>query len=152
VGIFKSVLLGCTAVLAAGAAALAQDPAPVSCSREAFATVVDDAAAALRDLNAGNKPQFQTLLRQLKERRGWSEDEFLKQAAPFVKDDQIEVYDKTSSQLLADISSMGQEGSEAKTPDCAMLDELNRAMKELVAAQTSKWAYMFDKLKAELAR
>ena len=53
--------------------------------------VVDEAAAALRDLNAKNKPAFQEKLRQLKDKRAWSHDEFLKEAAPFVRDDKIAV-------------------------------------------------------------
>ena len=122
------------------------------CQRAEFEAVVDDAAAALRDLNLKNKPDFQEKLRQLKTKRGWSNDQFLKEAAPFVRDDKIAVFDQQSDQLLNDISSLGQEGAEAKTPDCALLHELRARMKVLVDTQSAKWGYMFEKLNAALAQ
>src|SRR5262249_22619953 len=103
----------------------AQAHAPAGeCQRTDFEAVVDDAAAALRELNLKNKPDFQEKLRQLKDKRGWSHDQFLTEAAPFVRDDKIAVFDQQSDQLLNDISSLGQEGADAKTPDCALLHEL----------------------------
>jgi hypothetical protein len=112
--------------------------------------VVDEAAAALRDLNMKNKPVFQEKLRQLKDKRGWSHDQFLKEGTSFVRDDKIEVYDQDSERLLSDISSQGQEGAEAKTPDCALLTNLRGRMNVLVETQTAKWTYMFEKLDAAL--
>ena len=129
--------------------AAAQDAA---CAKAEFEAAVDEAAAALRDLNNKNRPEFQEKLRTLKDKRGWSNDQFLKEAAPYVKDEQIEVFDNKSNELLAKISSMGQEGSGAKTPDCAMLSELRAQMNVLVETQTAKWTYMFGKLSAELAK
>lgn len=123
-----------------------------SCTKAEFETVVDDAAASLRDLNLKNKPEFHEKLRVLKDKRGWTQDQFLKEAAPFVKDDKIEVFDQTSNELLAKISSMGEEGSAAKVPDCALLSELHETMNTLVSTQTEKWSYMFGKLDAELAK
>jgi hypothetical protein len=122
------------------------------CQRADFEAVVDDAAAALRDLNLKNKPDFQEKLRQLKDKRGWSHDQFLTEAAPFVRDDKIAVFDQQSDQLLNDISSLGQEGADAKTPDCALLHELRARMQVLVDTQTAKWTYMFEKLNAALAQ
>jgi len=122
------------------------------CQRADFEAVVDDAAAALRELNLKNKPDFQEKLRQLKEKRGWTHDQFLTAAAPFVRDDKIAVFDQQSDQLLNDISSLGQEGADAKTPDCALLHELRARMQVLVDTQTAKWTYMFEKLNAALAQ
>lgn len=126
--------------------------AVAACTKAEFETVVDEAASSLRDLNAKNKPEFQEKLRQLKDKRGWSQDQFLKEAAPFVKDADIEVFEKKSNELLGKISTMGQEGSAAKTPDCTMLSELHTHMKSLVETQTAKWGYMFGKLDAELGK
>jgi hypothetical protein len=138
------------AVLTA-APAFAQEAA-TTCTKTEFEDVVDDAAAALRDLNNKNRPEFQEKLRHLKDKRGWDNDQFLKEAAPFVKDDQIDVFDDKSNDLLDKISSMGQEGATAKTPDCAMLSELRGHMAVLVETQTEKWTYMFKKLDGELAK
>ena len=123
-----------------------------TCSKADFEAVVDEAAAVLRDLNLQNKPAFQDKLRQLKDKRGWSHDAFLKEAAPFVRDEQIAVHDKSSEDLLAKISTMGQEGADAKTPDCGVLKQLKGFMQQLVELQTKKWAYMFGKLDTELAK
>jgi hypothetical protein len=127
-------------------------PAPQECTKAEFEDVVDEAAAALRDLNFKNKPAFQEKLRELKDKRGWSHDQFLAEATPFVRDDKIAVFDQQSERLLLDISSQGQEGADAKTPDCALLQDLLRRMKVLVETQTAKWAYMFEKLDAALAK
>jgi hypothetical protein len=122
------------------------------CAKADFEAVVDDAAGALRDLNMQNKPAFQEKLRQLKEKRSWSHDAFLKEAAPFVRDEKIAVYDQESERLLADISTLGQEGADAATPDCALLADLKARMKTLVDTQTEKWTYMSSKLDAALAQ
>jgi hypothetical protein len=122
------------------------------CTKADFEAVVDEAAASLRDLNLKNKPAFQEKLRQLKEKRGWTHDQFLKEATPYVRDAKIAVFDQDSEQLLSDISDQGQEGAEAKTPDCALLLELRGRMKVLVDTQTAKWTYMFQKLDAALAQ
>ena len=122
------------------------------CAKADFEAVVDDAAGALRDLNLQNKPAFQEKLRQLKDKRGWTHDAFLKEAAPFVRDDKIAVYDQDSERLLTDISTLGQEGADAPTPDCALLTDLKTRMQTLVDTQTAKWTYMFSKLDAALAQ
>lgn len=126
---------------------------PKACVRADFEAVVDSSAGALRDLNLQNKPAFQDKLRLLREKRGWSHDEFMVKAAPFVQDDRIAGLDQQSSDLLGRITAMGQEGTGgAKAPDCALLEELHGHMKALIEAQQAKWAYMFGKLDAELTK
>lgn len=128
------------------------EPVPSTCAKNEFESAVDSAAERLRDLNNHNRPAFQAKLRQLKEKRGWNDDQFLKEAAPFVKDDQIAVYDDKSNELLASISSLGQEGANAPTPDCAVLARLRQLMGVLIETQGAKWTYMFQKLDTELAK
>ena len=60
-----------------------------SCAKADFEAVVNEAGSALRDLNRKNTPVFQAKLRELKDRRGWSNDEFLKEAEPFVRDERL---------------------------------------------------------------
>ncbi len=141
-------------MLALASAALAQADAPAAqqCAKAEFEDVVDEAAASLRDLNMKNKPAFQEKLRELKDKRGWTHDQFLKEAAPYVRDAKIAVFDQDLDRLLSDISSLGQEGADAKTPDCALLLELRARMKVLVDTQTAKWTYMFEKLDAALGQ
>lgn len=136
-------------VLSLSAPAAGQD---VGCTRQAFESVVGQSAAALRDLTSQNRPLFQARLRALRDKRGWAHDQFLKEAAPIVQDDRTDAFDKTSSELLADIERMGAEGSAAPTPDCAALARLRTRMEALVEAQKQKWAYLIEKVDRELAR
>lgn len=144
----RLVLIWSLAIASHGS--VAADPA--QCSKTDFQGVVNTAASTLRDLNQKNRPQFQEKLRELKAKRGWSNDVFLKEAAPLVKDDKIDALDNKSSQLLAKITAMGNEGANDKAPDCSVMSELNGYMQELVDTQTEKWSYMFEKLAAELAK
>jgi hypothetical protein len=125
---------------------------PDTCTKSEFESAVDEAAEKLRELNNTHRPTFQAKLRQLKDKRAWNNDQFLKEAAPFVKDDQITVFDDKSNELLASISSMGQEGANASEPNCKMLADLRSLMGVLVETQGAKWTYMFQKLDTELAK
>lgn len=128
--------------------ALAQQQA---CGKPEFEAVVETAAAILRDLNARNKPGFQDKLRALKDKRGWSTEQFMAEAAVYVQDDRITALDSKSSDLLARLNTMGEAGAAAKTPDCKLLGELRATMKALVDTQTEKWSHMFTKLDKALA-
>ncbi len=138
-----AVLFACAPVAAA--------EVPTTCSKEDFESVVEEAAGSLRDLNSKNRPLFQEKLRELKDKRHWTHDEFIDKAKPFVKDEKTAVYDQTTDELLSAIASMGQLGANASSPDCALMLELRVRMKNLVDTQLAKWVYMFQKLDAELA-
>ncbi len=126
--------------------------AVLACERVEFEAVVTDAANALRDLNQKNKPPYQARLKDLKERRGWSHDQFLKEAAPLVQDGKISEYDERSSALLEKIQSMGAEGASMSQPQCTALAELQGVMHALVDVQKEKWTYMFSKIEQEFKR
>ena len=111
---------------------------------------MESAAASLRDLNARNKPGFQEKLRLLREKRGWSAEQFMEQAAVYVQDERIADLDARSGELLARVNSMGEAGASSKAPDCKLLADLRATMKALVDTQIEKWAYMFTKLERAL--
>ena len=142
------VFVAALAVMGLGAA-LAQ---PASCTKTDFEAVVDQASAALQGLNQTNKPAFQDKLRQLREKRGWSHDQFLREAVPFVQDENIAEFDQKSADFLDKINAMGQDGGAARAPDCNLLHDLRATMQALVDAQTAKWTYMFEKLERELGK
>lgn len=125
--------------------------APANCTRADFENVVEEAVGQLRDLNTQNRPIFQEKLRQLRDKRHWSHDEFIENAKPFVKDDSTTAFDQKTNELLSAIASMGQVGTSSEAPNCALMQDLRQRMKMLVDTQTAKWAYMFKKLDAELA-
>jgi len=137
------------ALLGAGRVALPQTPA---CAKIDFETVVNEAGAALRDLNQQNTPLFQTKLRQLKDKRNWSNDQFLKEAEPLVRDEAIAGYDKKSEELVGRIMGAGQAEPAPAAPDCALLADLRAALKVLVETQKAKWTHMFAKIEKELAK
>ncbi len=121
-----------------------------NCQKSEFEAVVEESATVLRDLNAKNKPAFQEKLKQLKEKRGWTHEQFMTEAAPLVRDEKIEEFDIQTDDLVTAMSTMGQEGAASANPDCALLLELRARLKVLVDTQNAKWAYMFEKLETEL--
>ena len=140
------------AVAAAVWAAFASPAGAGSCSRADFEAAVGEAAQALRELNQVNKPTFQAKLRQLKAKRGWSHDQFLAEAAPIVQGQKIAGYDDEAAGFLARIEQLGAEGTSAASPDCSRLAEVRQSMTSLVDVQKAKWAYMFQRIGAELER
>ena len=114
----RSAAWGVAAVLLLALPAPARRPQPSrrSCAKTDFEAVVNEAGAALRDLNRENTPRFQGKLRDLKDKRGWGNDQFLKEAEPFVRDGEIVVYDQKSEQLLNRITGGGQQGALARRP------------------------------------
>jgi hypothetical protein len=143
VGMIALVLAVANAVCA-----LAETP----CSKADFEAVVDEAAAALRSLNHQNTPQFQARLRQLKDKRGWSHEQFLLEASPFVRDEAIAAFDQKSEDFLARITQGGQSQVTATALNCGLLVELRGALAALVETQKAKWTYMFDKINGELRK
>lgn len=130
--------------------AMASEVQANSCKRGDFVAVVDGASQALGALTRKNSPLFQARLRQLKTKRSWSHDDFLKQAAPYVRDKTIAGFDAKSRAALLRIETLGSQGETASAPDCALLKELRGAMATLVATQEAKWRYMFKKIDGAL--
>jgi hypothetical protein len=147
----RAGLVGVIALLLAlghAEGALAETP----CSKADFEAVVDEAAAALRSLNHQNTPQFQARLRQLKDKRGWSHEQFLLEASPFVRDEAIAAFDQKSEDFLARITQAGQSQATAAALNCGLLLELRGSLAALVETQKAKWTYMFDKINGELRK
>ncbi len=88
----------------------------------------------------------------LKDKRQWTYDEFVRQAAPLVADERITEFDQKSADHLLRINTMGDAGASAASLDCKLLETLRSNMAALVETQTQKWAYMFGKIDAEIAK
>jgi hypothetical protein len=138
-----------TAFLLARAGAAAAQSA--TCSRADFETTVEKSADVLREISQQNAPKFQSLLRQLKDKRGWSHEQFMREAEPFVRDDTTAEHDQKSEELLLAINTRGQDGGSGR-PDCVILTELRTNMTSLVEVQRAKWAHVFGKITAALAK
>jgi hypothetical protein len=137
------------ALAGAGRTALAQGAA---CAKTDFEAVVNAAGAALRDLAQQNTPAFQAKLRELKDKRSWSNDEFMKQAEPLVRDATVAGYDKKSEELVARITGGGGRSEAEPAPDCALLTGLQADLKLLVETQQAKWTHMLARVQQELAK
>lgn len=135
------------ALLCVAGPALAQ-----TCAKADFEAVVDEAASALSALHHQNTPRFQGKLRQLKDKRGWSHDQFMSEAAPLVRDDTIVGFDQKSEDLLTRITQGGQTGTAGAAPDCGLLADLRKQLGVLVETQKAKWTYMFQRIEQELAK
>jgi hypothetical protein len=140
------------AALMAFATAAVAEAQPAGCTRAEFEAVVQDAAQALVALNQKNAAPFQAKLRALKDKRGWSHDQFMAEAQPLVQDDRIAEFDRQSGEYLDRINSMSVAGTAGRSPDCKLLADLKANMKAMVDAQVAKWAYMFERVDKELVR
>jgi hypothetical protein len=143
------VLVLLLAPLGASRAAWSQAAA---CAKGDFEAVVNAAGTALRDLAQQNMPLFQAKLRQLKDKRSWSNDEFKTQAEPLVRDETTTGFDKTSEELVARITGGGKGESEPAAPNCALLTGLQADLKLLVETQQAKWTHVLAKVDQELAK
>jgi hypothetical protein len=119
------------------------------CRKEDFAAVVDQSGQVLRALTDENKSPFQEKLRLLQQKNGWTDQQFLTEARPYVVDDKIKALDEEANGLLTGIATLG-DTSGAKQPDCAVLDSLKGNLTKLVDVVKAKWRHMDDKLVAAL--
>jgi hypothetical protein len=146
---FGAVVVVLLALAGAGPPALSQGGA---CAKADFEAVVNAAGVALRDLAQQNLPLLQGKLRQLKDKRSWSNDEFQKQADPVVRDETVAGFDKKSEELVARITSGGGRSEAEPAPDCSVLTGLQDDLKLLVETQQAKWTHMLTKVEGELAK
>jgi hypothetical protein len=137
------------ALAGASPTALSQGSA---CAKADFEAVVNAAGAALRDLAQQNLPLLQGKLRQLKDKRSWSTEEFQKQADPLVRDETVAGYDKKSEALVARITGGGSRSELETAPDCTVLTGLQADLQLLVETQQAKWTHMLAKVDQELAK
>jgi hypothetical protein len=149
--IVGAALSACASVALVHAQPASVPGASSACGRNEFEAVVASAGDALRTLTQQNSPTFQGKLRALKDKRGWSHDQFLAEGTRFVRDEKIAEFEEKSGHLLARINDIGG-GNSQPGSDCSKLAELKSHMTSLVDVQTAKWSYMFANIDAELAK
>ena len=128
------------AVSLLGPAASAQ-----SCTSEQIRKVVDDTGAVLRRINAESRQRLDTGLKRLKEKNGWSEDDYLEKANLALSDARSDAYDVTATDLLGKLDRLGEE-TPTGAPDCSRLGELEATALELQATVRVKTQYMLARL------
>ncbi|MGE5513115.1 MAG: EipA family protein [Bacteroidota bacterium] len=116
-----------------------------TCSRDAFAKIVNDSGAALRRLSAESQPKLQAGFRKLKEKNGWREEDYLDKASALLSDERTEAFDQKSSELLARLDRLADEAPNA--PDaCSRLAELEATALELQATVRAKTEHQLARL------
>ena len=129
--------------LLAGAGPVQAEP----CTSEAFRKIVDDTGAALRRLHTETQPRLQSGFRRLKEKRGWSEDDYLDKANTLLTDEKSDVFDAKAGELLAKLDRLAEDAPIA-APDCPRLAELEATAIELRAAVRAKTQYMLARIES----
>jgi hypothetical protein len=132
-------------VAAAAAFACLGEAQAQTCSRDAFAKIVNDSGAALRRLSAESQPKLQAGFRKLKEKNGWREEDYLDKAGVLLSDEKTEAFDQKSSELLARLDRLADEAPNA--PDaCSRLAELEATALELQATVRAKTEHQLARL------
>jgi hypothetical protein len=121
-----------------------------ACAKVDFEAAVKEGGAALDELTKKSTAVFQAKLGELKDKRKWSKEQYLKEAEPLVRDEAIAGFDKKSQELVARITGAGQ--PETPGADCARLTGLRADLKTLIETQQAKWTHMFAKIEKELAK
>jgi hypothetical protein len=140
----RSLILAAAFTLLGAVPAFAQ-----SCTQNQVADAVDKSGAALRAINAERGPKLQARMRQLKDKRGWSDAEYEEKAFMALQDKKIAAFDEQSNDLLARIDTLGALVPQSEA-DCAKIAELTAASLELQATMRAKTAYMTQRLDALL--
>ncbi len=136
-------------LLAAAVSALALQPAHADCKPEDFAAAVDKSGAQLRAFNAEALPKLQDKLKQLKDKKGWSDADYEDKAMASVRDERTAKLDADAEDLIIKIDQLGRPPEKGPI-DCAKLTELEAAGLELLAVMKAKSTYTLSKLDAAI--
>src|SRR5690606_33261503 len=138
------------AVLTIVSAGLAKPAAAQACTKREIAAVIDSTAATLRKLNASHQPELQAKLRQLGERRGWSDAEREAKAAAFLQDNETRALDEQASKLLIELDVIGDEAEIDPSTCLSRLEKLKTISAQLIEITTAKAAHVSARIDAEL--
>lgn len=145
-----------TAALIAGllsslpAALLAPLAAEPTCTREDFASAVDEAGASLRSFNGAAVPKIQERLKELQKKRGWTDVEAEEKAPQLLNDAKTAELDAEAASHLERIDALG-EVPDGATPECAKLADLKKASADLLSVMQRKSAHTLGRIEAGLA-
>jgi hypothetical protein len=128
-------------LLLSGAGAVAAQ----TCTAADVAAVVEAAGAQLRKISAESQPRLQARLRQLAQRKGWSDIEAELKGYELLADAETRALDEQASQLLVSFDRLGN-----AQPTCAVVAELKTTAAQLVEVTSAKSAHLSVRLDATL--
>lgn len=141
--------IGRLAAVCVGLLVLAQAAVAQPCKREDFASTVDSAGAALRAFNSENGPKVMARLKELQNKRGWSEAEFEAKAIEYLHDPRVAALDQKANELLQRLDTLG-EVDDRSPLDCKRLPQLEITSQELLAVMREKAALTMERINAAL--
>ncbi|MGF1620478.1 MAG: EipA family protein [Rhodomicrobiaceae bacterium] len=120
-----------------------------ACTAADFATVVDETALALRDLNAAGAQRFQEKLKDYQQKHDLSDSEIRARAAA-VQDDKMSDFNREIEQLVAEMDTLSN--LEPDKVNCEKLEDLKRVRDRLLTVMGQKSGYMLARADIELDR
>jgi hypothetical protein len=143
-------LLLATVLGALGATTWAAPADAETCSREAFASAVDGAGAALRGFNAEASPKVQARIKELQRLRGWSDADIESRAIDYLHSPRIAELDESANKLLTRIDEIG-DVPDGAAADCKRLTELKEAGQQLLGVVRTKSQITLASIDAAIA-
>lgn len=122
-----------------------------SCERAVYSEVFNNASGKLAKMNTERASEIKRMLRDLKKLADWSDQEFLRKAAPLVKNKQISAFDSQSKALLASVSDFGGSGTTIDRGECGKIDELRALLSLLIQNTREKWSFMQKSIEVAIA-
>jgi len=117
-------------------------PVAAGCDRSSYSEVFDKASVELTKMNNERAKQIKRLLRDLKKLASWTDQEYLRNAAPLVENEQISEFNSRSKALLASVADFGGSGTTIDRGECGKVDELRALFSLLIDNTREKWAFM----------
>ena len=135
--------------LAISAQTAPQPAAAQGCSNEQVSAVIDDTGARLRQLNADSQPRLRARLRELAQKRGWTDAELQTQGLTVLQDERTTVLDGQAGQLLMRLDQLGDEGR-AQGSACKRLEDARIAAAQLVEVTNERSTHVLARIDAAL--
>ncbi len=126
-------------VSSAGFGTIAAAPAAPGCTAADFGAVVDQTAAALRDLNVDGAKRFQAKLASLRDRTDLTQEQIEVRVAS-LQDEKIEEFNREIELFVGEMDVLSRTPNDQVT--CAKLDELKRVRDRLLTVMGQKSGYM----------
>jgi hypothetical protein len=121
-----------------------------NCTAEDFANAIDQSGAALRVYNREAQPRLQERMRRYAEVKKLPANGYEDTALEAIEDAKLDALDTRSGDLVLRIDTLGRV-PDGTTPDCAKLEEIKTAGRELLTIMKEKSDYMLARLDAKIA-
>ena len=121
-----------------------------TCPASDVAAAVDQSGAALRAFTLETQPKLSERMRRYRDVNKLPETGYEDAALDAIQDSKLSELDSHSGELLLKIDSMGRavDGDDA---NCAKIEDINAASKDLLGVMREKSAYMIAKLDTQIA-